>query len=954
VQQREHIVGGASILDHYSNSYFDGLGRTYKVSSTGPGGKNIVTETSFDSLGRVWKKSNPRFCDANDENCETRYDTVFSYDGLSRVVDTVTPEGYHITADYRGLKKIVTNQRGYATAYTYDVYQRLKKVEEDYNEGTGASYSVTEYAYNTLGNLTQVVAAKNLTEQNITTMTYDSLSKKSSMTDPDMDYWIYQYDKSGNLTSQTDAKSQTITFQYDCLNRLTQKVYPDRTVTFTYDDVSVGKLTKVSDPSGGEIKEDSVLEYDLMQRVKRSKKKIGAEEVTFERTYDSAGRAITIKYLAGTPNEKTYGYEYDVAGNLLYLKDNASGSHLVDYSEFTALGQPKYATFPKPSSVSVKTSYTYDPPTARLKTLLTQKLVNGSPTDTYQNLDYQQFDGKGNILTLADTLNGVTHTYTYDNLDRLLTAKGNNGSIYNQSYTYDRIGNITYKSDVGSYTYYYDNKPHAVRTAGSISLQYNDANGNMTQRVAGGITLDFTYTYDNKPSLIKKNTANYVQFTYDGNGERVKKYNNTTGQTVLYFGDAYEVRGGVGVLHLFAGSKRVASVWLSGSTQFYHTDHLGSSTVITDQNGLKTERNEYFPFGTYRESIDYDPNFPDSLYTFTGQEDDDDLGLYNFKARLYDPLLGRFITPDRLVPDPGDPQALNRYAYCQNNPIIYTDPSGEFFWLVPIGFLFGANIAYGAYTAYRAGESPLGGAFIAVVNSFISTVVGFGVGNIVTAALTPTVVTAADAGAVAAAETVGMYAGAFAGGATSGALNAAAYGGNVWQGALYGGLTAVAMLATIQGIIELTGLGNSSSGTVLKDPKTGKILSGEEVAYKIFGITDKIKQGAEDFWQRHHFVELISRDDPGLALAHQIDNICAAGMGCHSALDLMAKAWKFDAGTLHIRSFAAEELIRLHWDRYNMTVSFGNFFEHVWVDTIRNTYYAIKELGFWRGLAEGL
>jgi hypothetical protein len=103
------------------------------------------------------------------------------------VADTVTPDGYHITTDYRGLKKIVTNQRGYATAYTYDVYQRLKKVEEDYNEGTGASYSVTEYAYNTLGNLTQVVAAKNLTEQNITTMIYDSLSKKSPMTDPTVD-----------------------------------------------------------------------------------------------------------------------------------------------------------------------------------------------------------------------------------------------------------------------------------------------------------------------------------------------------------------------------------------------------------------------------------------------------------------------------------------------------------------------------------------------------------------------------------------------------------------------------------------------------------------------------------------------------------------------------------------------------------------------------------------------
>ena len=65
------------------------------------------------------------------------------------------------------------------------------------------------------------------------------------------------------------------------------------------------------------------------------------------------------------------------------------------------------------------------------------------------------------------------------------------------------------------------------------------------------------------------------------------------------------------------------------------------------------------------------------FYTFTGQEDDDELGLYNYKARLYDPLLGRFISPDSIVPNPEDPQSLNRYSYCLNNPLKYTDPSGH-------------------------------------------------------------------------------------------------------------------------------------------------------------------------------------------------------------------------------------------------------------------------------------
>jgi RHS repeat-associated protein len=400
--------------------------------------------------------------------------------------------------------------------------------------------------------------------------------------------------------------------------------------------------------------------------VKKSKKKIGTDEATFEKSYDTSGRVLSIKYLAGTPNEKGYSYEYDVAGNILYIKDNASGNHLVDYSDFTALGQQKIATFPKPNNISVKTTSTYDPPTSRLKTLITQKLSGGIPTDTYQNLDYQQFDGKGNLITLADTLNGITHSYTYDPLDRLLIANGVGTNPYSQNYEYDRIGNIIYKSDFGTYGYDYANKPHAVKSV-------------VTDGPVSGDLLTIIYNYDNKPELVKKNGSNYVQLTYDGNGKRVKKYNYNTGQNVLYFGELYEVRGSAGIIQVFAGNKRVASVLADGRTQFYHTNHLGSASVITDGNGAKKEKMEYFPFGTYREAVDYDTGFPDVFYTFTGQEDDDDLAFYNFKARLYDPFLGKFISPDVVVQNIEDPQTLNRYSYARDNPLIYVDASGKAF-----------------------------------------------------------------------------------------------------------------------------------------------------------------------------------------------------------------------------------------------------------------------------------
>ena len=705
IEKVEHIVvegDPTRTLDYHSSTYFDGMGRTYWVSSSGPDGKSIVTETIFDEVGRVWKKSNPFYC--YQSSCDPRYYTTNTYDGLSRVVDVEIPDTpyQHISTTYQGLKKIVTNQRGYSRAYTYDLNQRLKKVEEDYDPASGSRYSSTEYTYDALGNLTQVVAAKSGTgcpepqgcpEKNTTTMTYDSLSKKRSMTDPDMGYWTYDYDKSGNLEYQTDTKGQTIRSRYDGLNRIYEKWYGYPTATskvyFTYDDPSVpyckGKQTKVSyQPSGQDLREDSVLEYDLLQRVKKSKKKIGTNEVTFEKSYDTAGKVIGIKYLSGTPNEKVYTYEYDVAGDLLYIKDNATGNHLVDYSDFTAIGQQKIATFPKPNNVSIKSTYTYDPPTARLKTLVTQKLVGGTPTDTFQDLNYQLFDGKGNVITLIDNLNAITHNYTYDSLDRLLTANGVGTNPYSQSFQYDRIGNITYKSDVGNYSYNYSNKPHAVNSAGSFSFQY-DANGNMTQRTGGGDTITISATnwnYENKPTVIQKG-SNTTTLTYDGNGQRVKKVSSLSG-TTLYYGEVYEVRAGAGAIHLFAGAKRVASVLADGRIQFYHTDHLGSASVITDSDGNRKEQIVYFPFGTYRASgningtYDYDTNFPDVFYTFTGQEDDDDLGFYNYGARLYDPLLGRFISPDIVGPEIEDPQTFNHYTYVRNNPLIRIDPTGLF------------------------------------------------------------------------------------------------------------------------------------------------------------------------------------------------------------------------------------------------------------------------------------
>jgi RHS repeat-associated protein len=272
----------------------------------------------------------------------------------------------------------------------------------------------------------------------------------------------------------------------------------------------------------------------------------------------------------------------------------------------------------------------------------------------------------------------------------LITAQGSWTHTYSKTYGYDTLGNIILNGDFQpqNYIYAYDNKPHAVRSvSNNMSFQY-DANGNMTRKVVGSDVFDITWTPYNKPWLVQKNGSGWVSYEYDGNGQRATKYPMGNAQRKYYWGKLYESSWPVNTIHIFANNQHIASFRSDGVEQYYHPNHLGSASIITDVTGAEKQKIEYFPFGTKRTvpspheqtgTYDYDGSFPNVNYTFTDQEEDDETGFYNFKARLYDPVIGRFISPDTIVPNPGDSQSLNRYSYVLNNPLKYTDPSGYFF-----------------------------------------------------------------------------------------------------------------------------------------------------------------------------------------------------------------------------------------------------------------------------------
>ena len=196
--------------------------------------------------------------------------------------------------------------------------------------------------------------------------------------------------------------------------------------------------------------------------------------------------------------------------------------------------------------------------------------------------------------------------------------------------------------------------------------------------------------------------------------------------------------------------------------------------------GPLTRAIKYLSFGSYRVRQDLDGSFPNVNYTFADQEDDDETGLYNYRARLYDPLLGRFISADSIVPEPGNLQAFNRYSYCVNNPLVYVDPSGHLFGiddLIVIGVAVAIGAAAGAsYAAITGGDIATG-----ALTGAVSAACFYAAGGIIGAYG----LTSQSLAGVVARSAIHVAAGGVSGG-----INAAITGGDVAMGALVGGISA--------------------------------------------------------------------------------------------------------------------------------------------------------------------
>jgi RHS repeat-associated protein len=502
-----------------------------------------------------------------------------------------------------------------------------------------------------------------------------------SITDPSAGNRSFGYDAAGHPNSETDANSRTKSMTYDKYGRiLTKNLNSEITTSYTYDTGDFRQLLNETSSNGT----SAVYTYDIYGRDSTVREN-APDSKYLTRTYAySNGNVSSIQYVSQSGTLGTESYEY-ANGHL--KKIIFAGNTVWELTGENALGQPTGVT----TGNIVRTyGYTsYGMTTARSAT------AGGS---TVQNFTYQFDPVRGNLTWRRDVGRNIQENFTYDYINRLQ----NYGS-----YTagYDAKGNITGKTDIGaSFQYTNTAKPYAVSSVdlGATPTDY-DAIPLRNQSVA--------YTSFERPASISENGMD-AAFTYNANGDRVKMSVMNGSANVLtryYLGGQYEIDGGTTAtynekLYLGGDYYSAPAVYVKSGGSWYMMyilrDYLGNITHLANANGAVVQELSYDAWGRLRNPATqqtYTPGNEPNLYLgrgYTGHEHLPWFGLVNMNARLYDPALGRFLSPDPYVQNPFGSQNFNRYSYAMNNPLIYGDPNGEIAWFIPV--IIGAIV--GAYS----------------------------------------------------------------------------------------------------------------------------------------------------------------------------------------------------------------------------------------------------------------
>lgn len=284
-------------------------------------------------------------------------------------------------------------------------------------------------------------------------------------------------------------------------------------------------------------------------------------------------------------------------------------------------------------------------------------------------------DPAGNRTAKTDYLAGATSNYTYDKIYELTQVM--QGTNTTESYSYDPVGNRLSSLGVASYSY---NNSNELTSSTNDSYTY-DANGNTTSKTNSSGTTSYAWDFENRlTSVTLPGQGGTVSFRYDPFGRRIQKVfttganpPTTTTTNYLYDGDneIETVDQNGGVVAKFAQGQNIdepLAESMTGGVDFYEQDGLGSVTSLTNGSGALAETYTFDSFGNTTNSSGNVAN----LFRYTGRDFDSETGLYYYRARYYDPTVGRFLSEDPV----GFFGNRDFYTYVGNAPTGFNDPFG--------------------------------------------------------------------------------------------------------------------------------------------------------------------------------------------------------------------------------------------------------------------------------------
>ena len=641
--------------DSYTSETYNALGWLLESEASTALGATAV-RYEYDALGRAIGKSEPFAAGGSPQGW-----THTEYDRYGRPVQVTTPHGKTIRTSYDGLKTTVDDGTKQITTTQNAIGKTISQ------QDTGGTIKYTYF-----GNGALKTANYEGVEQKIT---QDGWGRKTSLTDPAAGRYTYQYDAWGNLTEETTPKGKTTLTYEPNSDRLKSKHlvgdYTDMRIRYTY---NADKLLTQIDNENKDGNNDSYrYEYNGLKQLVQTTETNPQAVFTKNYTYDAFGRVqqeTSTAQTAGKRVSSAVQYRYQ-NGELVEMKDD-KGITLWKLTESNEYGQPL-------SLHKGKTKELLDYNSHFPKTQTVQR------EDTPLNVLQYDFNPQRGLLNHRTySFYNQKEEFVYDTTDRL-TRWGN------ATHQYDERGRITENSAIGTYEYTrngYQQQKLTTNEAGETHLEkyplpiirYNAFKAPEQIYVKDKERISYEYNafgershcYYGNAEVEKAKRPMLKHYSHDGSTEIVCNKTDNSTKFILYLGgDAYSAP---------------AILISDGETQklyYLHRDYLGSIVMLTDENGNIAERRHFDPWGQPIKVEDSAGNTLDKLTLldrgFTGHEHLQTVGLIHMNGRLYDLALHRFLQPDNYVQDPFNTQNFNRYGYCLNNPLLYTDPTGEWF-----------------------------------------------------------------------------------------------------------------------------------------------------------------------------------------------------------------------------------------------------------------------------------